>query len=246
LHPRSQRVTALIDETGQRGEGNNIGAELSPFTTVGISLLPPEDVQRSDECCTLSAVVVETEQLEARVAGGAKVPFNLVFVCEDLQPAACLKELLSLTAHAVMAKQISKDVEVVSTVSASILTALFEVGEGAPLSLLVGDDRAAHGRFPMIVAREGDLCSIVVIRMGRMLIPVESACSRLDMKLAAVVPLPSAADARSGIDMSRIIFLHVCHPSVAPFDPVARRLIACRHHQERRMVAIGVSDGARL
>ena len=100
----------------------------------------PEDVERSDECGTLSAVVVESQQLEAGVVGGAEVALDLVLVTECLQASAGLEELACHRSHAVVAQQVAEDLEVAGLVGAGVLGNLAKIREGAPLTLLVGND----------------------------------------------------------------------------------------------------------
>ena len=79
-----------------------------------------------------------------------------------------------------------------------------------------------------------------------MLVPLESAGTTLDVVFRTAVPRPSATDGGSGIYLRGVVLLHLLHPLVAVGHPVACRLVASSHHDERRMVAVLVNDAFRL
>ena len=77
-------------------------------------------------------------------------------------------------------------------------------------------------------------------------IPVEAACPTLHMIFRTIVPCPTATNRGTAIHLCRVVLLHRLHPVVAVGHPVASGFVACRHHDERRMVAVGVDDALRL
>ena len=79
-----------------------------------------------------------------------------------------------------------------------------------------------------------------------MTVPVETTGTALDVVLGAAVPSPAATDGSTAIDARGVIGMHLSHPVVAVADPVARRLVAGSHHDERGVVAVLIDDAARL
>ena len=140
-------------------------------------------VEHALEGGALTTVVVEGEQLEPGIVGGAQVALYLVFVGQRLQPSARHEEAPVLGGHAVVAQEIAENFEVEGAIDAGVLRYLAEIGEGAPLALFVGDNGRLVGLGALVVAWKGDLRGIVVVGMGRVAVPVESAGTALDMIL---------------------------------------------------------------
>ena len=82
--------------------------------------------------------------------------------------------------------------------------------------------------------------------MRCMPVPVESACPTLHMIFRTIIPGPAATDRCPAIEARGVVFIHLLHPVVAIAHPVACRLITCRHHHERGVMAIGVDNAFRL
>ena len=203
-------------------------------------------VERSDERRSLSAVVVKRQQLEASIVLRAEVTLNLIFIAERLKLTAGHEELLGLLFHTVEAQEVAEYLEIAGFIDSRILWNLPEVGEGAPLPLLMGYDRTVIGNAVLIVTWESYLVKIVVIGMWGVLVPVEASCPTLHMIFRAIVPGPSSTYGCAAIELRRVVALHLLHPVVAVCHPVAGRLVAGSHHHKRRMVAISVYDSLRL
>ena len=192
----------------------------------------PMHVEHALEGGALTAVVVEGEQLEPGIVGGAQVALYLVFIGQRLQPSARHEEVPVLSSHAVVVQEVAENLEVKGAIDAGVLGYLAEIGEGAPLALFVGDDGRLVGLGALVVAGEGNLRGIVVVGMGRVAVPVESAGTALDMILGAVVPRPASAHGSPAIDLGGVVLPHGRYPVVAVADPVAGGLVAGSHHEE--------------
>ena len=203
-------------------------------------------IQRSNKSGTLSAVVIERQQLESSIVLGAQVALDLIFITECLKTATGHQELLGLLLHTVLSEQVAEDLKVAGLIGTSVFRDLAEVGEGAPLALLMGNDRTLVGHAVLIVPGELNLTIIVVIGMGSTTVPVETTGPTLHMILRAVVPGPATANRGPTIEPRRIITLHGLHPVVAVGHPVAGRLIARSHHDKRGMMTVGIDDAFRL
>ena len=66
------------------------------------------------------------------------------------------------------------------------------------------------------------------------------------MILRPIVPGPAATHAGAAIHLGGVILTHLLHPVVAVGHPVACRLITCRHHHKRGVIAVFVDDTLRL
>ena len=218
-----------------------------PFLGCAIAFLTPMNVQYARQCCSLSAIVVQPEQLETGIIGSAQVALYLVFVAQSLQLTTCLKELFTHRLHTVVAQQIAENLEVLGLVDARVLRYFLEVGEGAPLTLLVGNDGGVVRLRALVVTGKLDTAVIVVVAARRTLVPlVQATGTSLDVVLGTVVPSPSAAYRGATIDFGGVVTLHITHPFIAVADPVTGRFVASRHHQERRVMAVFVDDAPRL
>ena len=246
LDGNAQRVAIGIDELGEACQQDDRIAEFAPLGRRAVALLAPEGIEHPFERRALAAVVVEPQQLESAVVTRPQVALYLVLVAERLQLAAGMQELLGHRRHAAVSEQVAEYLEVLSFVGTAVLTDLLEVGEGAPLPLLVCHDGRAVGHRVLVVAREAYLLVVVVGRLWCPAVPVKSSCPTLHVVLRTAVPCPSATDGRAAVDLRGIIGVHLPHPVVGIGDPVAGRLIAGSHHHERRMIAVGVDDALRL
>ena len=247
LNGHAERVGTGIDEAREASQWHDDRAELAPLFSGAIALLAPEDVERPHEGCSLSAVVVESQELETGIVAGAQVAFNLVFIAEHLQATAGHEKLLGHRLHAVIAQQVAEDFKITGFIGTRILADFLEVGEGAPLALLVGDDGRLVGHRVLIIAWELDAAVVIVVGRRCRTVPlVESSGSTLDVILRTAVPSPAATDAGTAVELRRIILTHLLHPVVAVVHPVAGRLVAGSHHHERRMVAELVENTLRL
>ena len=203
-------------------------------------------IQRSDERRSLSAVVVERQQLESGIVLGAQVTLDLIFIAERLETTAGHQELLGLLFHTVLSEQIAEDLEVTGLIGACVFGNLVKVGEGAPLALFVSDNRTVIRHAVLIVPGERYLTIVVVIGMRGVLIPIETTGPTLHMILRTVVPGPAATNGGSTIESRRVIALHGLYPVVAIGHPIAGRLIARSHHDKRGMMAIGIHNTLRF
>ena len=103
------------------------------------------DVERSDECRALTAIVIDAKILKTRIFGGAQVALRLIFVAECLQVSTGHQELFSLQSHTVITQQVLKDFEIAGFVDTGILRYLLKIGEGTPLPLFMGNDGRVIG-----------------------------------------------------------------------------------------------------
>ena len=241
LHGHTERVGIRIYKPGEAGQGNDLRTKLSPLGGCDVAFLVPVHQGRA-----LSAVVVEPEQHESGVVLGAVVALHLILVGQHLQMSAGMEKLLCLRGHAIVAQQVLKDVEVLGLVRPGILRALLEVGEGAPLSLLVADDGRVVGLGALVVAREGDVAVVVVGGLRLTAVPVEATCTTLDVILRSVVPGPSAAHVGAAVDAPWVGLLPVVHPVVTPLHPSTGGFVARAHHHKRGVVAIGLHHASCL
>ena len=232
-----------LGETGQQGHGTT---EPAPLGSIDIAFLTPMNIERSNQRCALTAIIVQAQQLETSIVLGTQVSLYLIFIAEGLQLATGHQELLSLGCHAVVCQQVAEHLKVTGLIRPLILRHLLEIGESAPLALLVGDNRRLVGYAVTIVAREFDATIVVIIAAWRMAVPVQATCATLHMVLRAIVPGPSTSDRGSSIDLGGVILLHLLHPVVAVADPVASRFVACCHHDKRGMMPIGIENALRL
>ena len=120
-------------------------------------------VQRTDKGRSLTAVIVQTKQNESGIILCAEVALHLILVCQNLKFPAGIEEFLGLVAHAVVAQQILEDVEILSLVRACILRTLLQIGEGAPLSLLVANHRRVVRLFALVVSRKLNVFQIIIV-----------------------------------------------------------------------------------
>ena len=120
-------------------------------------------IQQSDEGRTLATIVVERQQLEAGIILRAQIALYLILITERLETAARHEEFLSLLLHAVLTEQVAEDLKVARFVGSCIFGDLPEIGESAPLSLLMGDDGTVVGHTVLIVTRELYLTEVVVV-----------------------------------------------------------------------------------
>ena len=199
-------------------------------------------VQRPHERRTLSAVVVQPEQLEAAVVLGAQVAFYIVLVAKHLQASAGHEEALCLLSHAVVAQQVLEYLEVACLIDARVLRYLLEVGEDTPLSHFMSHDRVRVGLLLLVVDGILQQLIVVVVAVRRSLIPVQASCSGLDMIVGPLFPSPATAHAGSAVDAVGVVLPHRLHPVLAIGHPVSGRFVACRHHAERRMMSVGIDD----
>ena len=146
LDGHTERVVGGIDELGETSQCHQRTAELTPVAGRAVAFLAPEHVEHARKRGALSAVVVQAEELEARIVLGAQVALNLIFIAERLQLTAGIKEFPCLRGHAVVAQQVAEHLEVAGFIHARVLRNLIQVGEGTPLSLLMGNDRRVVGR----------------------------------------------------------------------------------------------------
>ena len=199
-------------------------------------------IQYAHKSSTLSAIIVQAQQLEARIILGSQVALQIILICQGLQLAAGMKELLCLTRHSVISQQIRKDFEVAGLIGSRVLRNLLEIWEGAPLSHLVGHSRLVHikgNRRSSLLNHTNHIPIEVVFRLRSLLVPIQSARTTLYMILALRVPSPTATNGCTTIYTSLIAcFLPFFHKVAYPFHPVSRRFIARSKHAEARMIAI--------
>ena len=157
---------------------HHVVAKLAPLGAVDIPFLAEEHIERTHQRGALAAIVVESQQQEASVVLGAQVALNLILIAKGLQLAAGEEELARHRLHAVVLEQVGEDVEVVGFVDARVLVALAQVGESAPLALLVGDDGRVVGLVALVVAWVEQLIVVVVDALGCASVPIEAACAR--------------------------------------------------------------------
>ena len=191
--------------------------------------------------------------METGIVPRPQIPLNLVLVTERLQLSAGHEEFFRLRLHAVVTEQIAEYLKVPSLIDTRILSGLAEIREGAPLSLLVGNDRRIVGRSSLSIFRRLGIVTgilylvvVVIIRVRGMLVPVQASSTTFHMILRTIVPSPAATDGGATVDLRRIVLFHDLHPFVTIVHPVSCRLIACCHHHKRRVVTIGVHDTLRL
>ena len=242
----NKRVGVFINELGETRQRHHRRAKLAPRGSIDVRFLSPMHVERPDECRALSAVVVQAEQLEAGIVACAQVAFYLIFISQHLQLSTGVQETFCQRSHSIVGKQVAENFEVTCFVSSRVLIDFLEIREGTPLALLMGNDGRLIGLCVTIVARKENLVVIVIVGVWRVPIPVEAACPTLHMIFRTIVPGPTATNGGTAIHLRRIVLLHGLHPVVAVGHPVASGLVACRHHDERRMVAVGVDDALRL
>ncbi len=128
-------------ELREAGENDKRVAEFTPLVAIHIAFLLPEHIERTDERRALSAIVVEAQELESCILLGAEVALYLVLVAECLELSTCHEEIVGLGCHAVVGEQVAENLEVACLIDSVVLMDFLEVGECAPLSLLVGNDR---------------------------------------------------------------------------------------------------------
>ena len=138
-------------------------------------------VKHTRQRSSLSAVVVESQQLESGIVLGAQVTLYLVLIAKCLQSTAGHQEFFSLRRHTIVSQQVAENFEVAGLIGTRILGNLLEVGERAPLALLVGNDGFVIGFATFIVTREEQLLVVVIITMRGVLVPVQTTCSGLDV-----------------------------------------------------------------
>ena len=221
------------------------------------AFLFPEHVEGSYNGCALSAVVVETKKLEAGISRCAEVAFDVVFICQKLQSAACLEKAVCHICHTSSGKEVFEDVEVGCLVYACIEWAFTKVGKGAPLPQLVCHERCVSHLFYSAVG-EGivDKCIVwctfcgevtgtqhqrqeIVCRLWCRLVPCETSCPTLYVIVAVGIPRPSATYRCSAIDATVVArMVPPVNKVAAPCHPVAGRLVAGSKHTEGRMVAV--------
>ena len=164
LNIYSQRVGISIYKLGKTGQRHHWRTGMAQHIHGGsivtaIALLLPEHVERSHKGCSLSAVVVQSKELESGIARRAQVALNLILIGQILKSAAGIEEPVSHILHTVVAEQVLEDVEVASLIGSCIEWTLAEVGEGAPLSLLVCHNGAVahhlHGTIRQGVGSQG-------------------------------------------------------------------------------------------
>ena len=181
LDRNAQHLIVGKDEARELGQRDDGRAELRPVLLGAVALLAPMHIQRPYERRTLSAVVIQPEQLEAAVVLGAQVAFYIVLIAKHLQVSAGHQELLSLRGHAVVAQQVLEYLEVASFIDTRVLGNLLEVGEDAPLSHFMSHDRVCVGLFFLVVNRVLQQLIVVVVAVRLSFIPIQTSCSRLDM-----------------------------------------------------------------
>ncbi len=158
-------------------------------------------VKRTYEGRALSAIVIQTKELEAGIVFRAQIALDIVFIAECLQFSTCHKEFLSLRFHAVVTQQITEDLEVSGLVYSVILIYLLEIGECTPLTLFVGNDRTVIRFVTLVVSGEIHLLIMIVVRVRSMFVPVEASCPALYMKLRPFIPFPATSDGSATIDL---------------------------------------------
>ena len=184
--------------------------------------------------------------METGIVLGTQVALYLVFVAECLQAATGHQELFGLRGHTVIAQQVAEQLKVPGLIDPRILRNLREIGEGAPLTLLVGQNGRMVRHCRLIVAWEEQLLVVIVITRRGMLVPIQSAGTSLDMIFRAVIPCPAATDTGTGIDLCGVVLFHGLHPFVTVADPVASGFVAGGHHHKRRVVSVFIDDALGL
>ena len=157
-------------------------------------------IERAHERRTLTGVVVETQKLEAGVMRRAQMALRLIFVGQELEASAGHEELARLRGHTVGRKKVAEDVEIAGTIDTGVLRRLTEIGESAPLPLLVRNHGRAIGQRVGVMPGKENLAPVVVERRGPAAVPGETARTAFDVKLRPVVPLPSAADGGHSVE----------------------------------------------
>ena len=110
-------------------------------------------VKRTNQGCALTGIVVQSQQLETCIVTGAQVALYLIFIGQNLQSTACLKDMLCLSSHTIVAQHIAEDLKVLGFVCSRILVYLLEIRESTPLSLFMGNDRLVIRCCTFVVAR---------------------------------------------------------------------------------------------
>ena len=203
-------------------------------------------IQRPDYRRSLSAVVIERQELETRIVLRPQITLYLILIAKCLQMSTGHQEFLRLLLHAVLPKQVAEDLEVTGLIHTHILRHLAKIGKSAPLALLVSHDRTIVSDRVLIVLRELHQAIVVVVSTRLPLIPVESSRSSLHMILRPIIPGPVATYRSPAIEPRRIVTFHGLHPGVAVGHPVAGRLITRSHHHKRGVMAVGVHNAPRL
>ena len=104
LNRHVQPFVAGKHELRESREDHQRITELTPLARFHISLLAPEHIQRSYQCRTLSAIVIESEELETAVILRSQVALYLMLITEHLQFAAGLEKFLGLRSHTVLSQ----------------------------------------------------------------------------------------------------------------------------------------------
>ena len=84
LDRRGECLRIGVDELGQTRQEYDRRAPLLPCGAVDISLFAPEYIEYAFEGRALAAIVVERQELEARISGRAQVAFDFVFIAQGL------------------------------------------------------------------------------------------------------------------------------------------------------------------
>ena len=231
-----------IDELGEAGQQDQRIAELTPVIARGVAFLTPMHIQRTHQRRALTTIVVQSQQLESCIILCTQVALYLVLIAEGLQLSTGHQEFLCHLLHTIIAQQITENLEVARLIGTRILRNLLEIREGAPLSLLVGNDGRVVGCSALIVARILYATEVVVIARRGFPVPVQSTGTTLYMIFRTTVPGPSATYRSATIHLRRVILMHLFYPVITISHPVTGWFIASSHHHKRGVMTIFIDN----
>ena len=185
-------------------------AKTSELFCIDISFFFEEYVQHTDQCSSLTGIIIESQQLESGIIGGTQCLFNLMFVAESLKFTRSHHKVVTLTSHMVIIQNIPEDFKILRFVDPSVLTDFIEIREYAPLTCLMRNIRLFHRIYPCTIVRHA-------FRTGTC--PTQSACSGFHMKLIVRLPLPAISYGSSRIYMAWVGRFPIIHKLAYPCHP---------------------------
>ena len=183
LNRYPQSLFVGVYKLGEASQKHQRITELTPVACRTVAFLLPMHIKRPYKGCSLTAVVIKSQELEACIILRAQVTFYLVLVAERLKFSTCHQKLFRHLLHPIITQHIAEYFEITSFIGTCVLSYFLEIGKGTPLSLLMGNNRSIISCFTFIVARIFYTIIVVVIAARSFSIPVKSSCSTLHMIL---------------------------------------------------------------
>src|ERR1051325_1404972 len=118
----------------QSCQRNGAVAESAVLFGGDISFIIPKRIEDADEGRALAGKVVKVEQFEAGHSGRSKRGLDVFLVAKGLQFSAGEEELMRKSGHAVFAKKVAKDFEILRFQVTGVFGNFSEVRVNAPLA----------------------------------------------------------------------------------------------------------------